>query len=267
MGNMPIRTEIPLSDEAVRILRAHSYQSHILETQVFPLAQGESVYDIMYRIANQMELAGIDKRFIYAYVKTGRMLTEENKKFVSLKDRREWEKAILQYERLIQTSALKRSDSLLPFVKASKEIQNPKLSEKELEFLFDSRFFNRSIIESSRSQFINNNLPDAVFSAYKKVLHNVQEKSDLLDEDGVNLVTKAFNPKSPLLISHLALWSQDQSIQEGIMHLFMGAVLCIRNVFAHKETFLVKPEQTLEYLSFASFLSNILEATLHSPKQ
>jgi len=69
-----------------------------------------------------------------------------------------------------------------------------------------------------------------------------------------------FNPEDPILQSPLAAWTKDASIQQVIMHLFMGAVLCIRNVFAHKDVYLTDTDATLEYLSFASFLSKILDA-------
>jgi hypothetical protein len=50
------------------------------------------------------------------------------------------------------------------------------------------------------------------------------------------------------------------------MHLFMGSVLCVRNVFAHKEVYLTNVSDTLEYLSFASFLFKVLDALEVSEK-
>ena len=43
------------------------------------------------------------------------------------------------------------------------------------------------------------------------------------------------------------------------MHLFMGAVLCVRNVFAHKDVYMTNVDHTLDYLSFSSFLFRILD--------
>jgi len=150
---------------------------------------------------------------------------------------------------------------LIPFISASKTPLNPKKGKSELKRLFDSRNFHALIIASSRKQFLNYNFPDAVFSAYKKLLNTIKEKSGCIQEDGITLVTTVFNAKDPILVTPLAKWSQDPSIQEGIMHLFMGAVLSVRNVFAHKDIYLTETDATLEYLSFASFLCKILDNT------
>jgi hypothetical protein len=93
------------------------------------------------------------------------------------------------------------------------------------------------------------------------VLNQIKEKSGCIKEDGVGLITLVFNPRHPLLVTPLAIWAQDPSIQEGVLHLFMGAVLSIRNVFAHKDVYLTETDAALEYLSFASFLCKILETT------
>jgi len=209
-----------------------------------------------------MEKANISKQFVYAYIKTrGLLLTEEKKKFASAKDKREWIEAVRQYDQLIESGALNPSDSLIPFIKASRKIPNPKKSKAELKRLFEARDFHKSIVEASRKQFLNYDFPGAIFSAHKKVLNNVKEKSGNMKEDGISLITSVFNPKNPILQIPLAMWTQDTSIQEGIMHLFMGAIFCIRNVFAHKDVYLTETDATLEYLSFASFLCKILDVT------
>jgi uncharacterized protein (TIGR02391 family) len=209
-----------------------------------------------------LEKTNIDKRFIYACIKTqGLLVTEENLKFISAEDKRMWAEAVRQYESLIESGALQPSDSLIPFIQASRRIPNPKKSKEQLKHLFDARDFHKSVVEASRKQFLNHDFPGAVFGAYKKVLNDVKVKSGDMNQDGIALITSVFNPKKPILQSHLATWTQDSSIQEGIMHLFMGAVYCVRNVFAHKDVYLTETDATLEYLSFASFLCKILDAT------
>jgi uncharacterized protein (TIGR02391 family) len=257
-----ITRKIPLDKETFELMKIHLYHSHILEHHIFPHARDRSEYDLIRWMAELLEKANISKRFIYAYIKTrGLLVTEENQEFVSPKDMREWVRAVRQYDELVESGALSPSDSLIPFIKASRKILNPKKSKAELKHLFDARNFHKSIVEASRKQFLNYDFPGAIFSAYKKVLNNVKQKSGNMKEDGISLVTSVFNPKNPTLQNHLVVWTQDTSIQEGIMHLFMGAVLCIRNVFAHKDVYLTETDATLDYLSFASFLCKILDAT------
>jgi uncharacterized protein (TIGR02391 family) len=258
--------KIPLDKETSELMKMMLCNSHILEQYVFPHARDRSEYDLIRQTVELMEKASIDKQFIYAYIKTrGLLLTKENQKYVSPEDKKEWQEAIRQYDQLIKSGTLSPSDSLIPFIKASKKVLNPQKSKTEIEQLFDTRNFHKSIVDASRKQFLNYDFPDAIFSAYKKVLNSVKEKSGNLQEDGVPLVTLVFNPKNPVLYTPLAAWTQDTSIQEGIMHLFMGAVLCVRNVFAHKDIYLTEVDATLEYLSFASFLCKILDVMQKRP--
>ena len=187
------------------------------------------------------------------------MLSVANVKFASSEEKKEWIDAIKQYRKLVLSGALQPSDSLVPFIQDSKDVPNPRKSKSELEHLFDGRNFHKAVVETARNQFINNDFPSAVFNSYKKLLIKIQEKSGNFNDDGTPLVTSVFNPKNPVLQSSLARWTGDASIQEGIMHLFMGAVLSVRNVFAHKDVYLTNPNDTLEYLSFSSFLFKILD--------
>jgi hypothetical protein len=48
-------------------------------------------------IVEGMKKAGIDPAIIYAFEKTGLIVTEANENFISDKDRAEWEAAVLEY--------------------------------------------------------------------------------------------------------------------------------------------------------------------------
>jgi uncharacterized protein (TIGR02391 family) len=251
--------KIPRHDKIGRIIERQIRNSHILENLVFPSYQDESLYDVIKRLVETFEQAGIAKRLIYAFIKTERLLSKENVKFVSSEEKKEWNEAIREYERLVASGVLQRSDSLVPFIIASKEIPNPRKSKAELERVFDSRNFHREVVMASRTRFINYDFPNSVFCAYKNLMVSVQEMSGNFGDDGIKLITSVFSSKNPVLQSGLARVSEDTSIQDGIMYLFMGAVLCVRNVFAHKEIYLTNIDQTLDYLSFSSFLFRILD--------
>ena len=239
--------------------------SHILDTLVFPEGQDTSPYEIMKNAVEAMERTDIRREMIYAYIKTDRLISSKNNKYCTKEEKKEWMDAVEQYRRLLETGALLPSDSLVPFIKASKEVPNPRRSAKELELLFDIRNFHQTVIESARGPFINYHFPACVFSAYKKLLVEIQNKSGNFGEDGTKLMISVFNSSNPILQCSLARATKDKGVQDGIMHLFMGSVLCVRNVFAHKDVYLTNVDDALEYLSFASFLFKILDA-LEEPK-
>ena len=69
-----------------------------------------------------------------------------------------------------------------------------------------------------------------------------------------------FSRNDPVLAFNNLTDQSDQDEQEGMMHLFEGAVLGIRNPRGHD--FLAdSPERALEYICLISLLANRLEET------
>jgi len=67
-----------------------------------------------------------------------------------------------------------------------------------------------------------------------------------------------FSPKNPVLAFNDLADQTDQDEQEGMMHLFEGAVQAIRNPGGH--SFPEGPEQrAIEYISFLSLLAYRLQ--------
>lgn len=94
----------------------------------------------------------------------------------------------------------------------------------------------------------------AVLEASKALINYVKEKSRRDDLDGADLMRTVFSPKKPILFSEVI----DESEQEGMMHLFEGAVLAIRNPRGHDFPD-DSPERALEYISFISLLTNLVQ--------
>ena len=99
---------------------------------------------------------------------------------------------------------------------------------------------------------------DAVFNASKALLNYVKERSGQHDLDGAPLVRTVFSRKEPILAFNDLSDQTDADEQEGMMHLFEGVVLAIRNPGGHSF-----PEGTdqraLEYLSLISLLTYRLQ--------
>jgi uncharacterized protein (TIGR02391 family) len=107
----------------------------------------------------------------------------------------------------------------------------------------------------------------AVFNASKALIHFVQERACRYDLDGTALMRTVFSRNNPVLAFNDLSDQSDLDEQEGMMHLFEGAVLAIRNPRGH--SFLNdSPERALEYIGLLSMLASRVEETtqLKSPK-
>lgn len=103
--------------------------------------------------------------------------------------------------------------------------------------------------------FLNGHPWEAVFSASKALINYVKEKSGRHDLDGAALVRAVFSRNKPVLAFNSLSDQTDHDEQEGMMHLFEGAVLAIRNPGGH--SFPAGPsERALEYLELLSLLAH-----------
>jgi uncharacterized protein (TIGR02391 family) len=86
----------------------------------------------------------------------------------------------------------------------------------------------------------------------------VKERSGRHDLDGAPLMRSVFSRNDPILAFNDLANQSDIDEQEGMMHLFEGAVLAIRNPRGH--SFLDdSPDRALEYIGLLSLLANRLE--------
>jgi len=106
--------------------------------------------------------------------------------------------------------------------------------------------------------FHNGHYSNAVFDAAKALVNFVKERSSRHDLDGASLMRTVFPRNDPILAFNDLKDQSDLDEQEGMMHLYEGAVLAIRNPRGH--TFLDdSPERALEYIGLLSLLANRLQ--------
>jgi uncharacterized protein (TIGR02391 family) len=99
---------------------------------------------------------------------------------------------------------------------------------------------------------------EAVFAAAKSLVNYVKERSGQDKLDGAGLMRTVFSKNNPILQFNDLKDQTDQDEQEGMMHLFEGVVLGIRNPGGH--SFPEGPEQrAVEYLSLISLLAYRLQ--------
>jgi uncharacterized protein (TIGR02391 family) len=110
----------------------------------------------------------------------------------------------------------------------------------------------------ARQRFLDGHHWDAVFAASKTLINMVKEAAGEYELDGAPLVRKVFSKNSPILAVNDLADRTDQDEQEGIMHLFEGAVMAVRNPGGH--SFPAGTEQrALEYISLLSMLAYIVQ--------
>ena len=95
---------------------------------------------------------------------------------------------------------------------------------------------------------------EAVFAASKALVNYVKERSGQHQLDGAPLMRTVFSRNNPVLAFSDLVDQTDADEQEGMMHLYEGVVLGIRNPGGH--AFPEGPEQrAVEYLSLISLLA------------
>lgn len=114
------------------------------------------------------------------------------------------------------------------------------------------------ILRAVEQLFKNGHYSNAIEDACKVLDLLVKMRSGKLDISGTDLMNTVFSPKSPILKFSELQTESEKSEQQGMMHLFAGAMLAFRNPRAHG---LVNdsPEQALEIISFISFLASSLD--------
>ncbi|MCX5643485.1 MAG: TIGR02391 family protein, partial [Phycisphaerae bacterium] len=119
---------------------------------------------------------------------------------------------------------------------------------------FDRLNLHPRILDVSRDLFLDGHPWEAVFAAAKALVNHIKERSGRHDLDGAPLVRAVFSRNDPLLAFNDLSDPTDLDEQEGMMHLFEGAVLGIRNPGGH--SFPEGPEQrAVEYISLLSLLA------------
>jgi uncharacterized protein (TIGR02391 family) len=100
---------------------------------------------------------------------------------------------------------------------------------------------------------------NAILDAAVSLMNLVKEKSRRHDLDGVALMRTVFSKNAPVLAFNGLADQSDLDEQEGLMHLFEGAVLAFRNPRAH-DLAPDTPEYGLECIGFLSMLAKKVDA-------
>lgn len=125
---------------------------------------------------------------------------------------------------------------------------------------FDDLDLHPEILRVCAKLFADGHYSEAVENACKVLDMLVKLRSMRTDPSGTELMQLVFSPKSPILKFNEQQTDSERSEQQGMMFLFSGAMLAIRNPRAHG---LVEdhPENAIAYISFISMLAKSLDRT------
>ena len=126
--------------------------------------------------------------------------------------------------------------------------------------VFEGRDFHPAIAEAARDLYRDEHYPQAVFEASKALVTLVQSRSGD-KRDGANLMQAVFSAKNPILAFNDLRDDTDHSEQQGMMFLYEGAVMAVRNPGGHRVGLTQTAERALQHLELLSFLADRLDDT------
>lgn len=121
----------------------------------------------------------------------------------------------------------------------------------------DGAELHQRITDACLDLYKDGHYADAVFNASKALVNYVKEKSGKFDLDGAPLMRTVFSKNAPVLAFNALQDQSELDEQEGMMHLFEGAVLALRNPRGHSFRY-DTAEKALEYIGFLSMLAKSL---------
>lgn len=136
-------------------------------------------------------------------------------------------------------------------------LENP---SKSIQVTFEDLQLHPRIKEVAAPLYRDGHYAEAIFSASKALVNMVKERANRHDIDGASLMREVFTRNDPILAFNDLSDDTDKVEQQGMMNLYEGAVLAVRDPRAH--SFLSdSPERALEYIGLLSLLANRLEET------
>jgi uncharacterized protein (TIGR02391 family) len=116
---------------------------------------------------------------------------------------------------------------------------------------------NPAVVEEAMPRFNAGHYADAVEAALKVVSREVRNKTGLT-EDGASLMLKAFSPNNPRLVFDDPMPGTKDSLQQGYMQIFAGAMTGVRNPKAHGLVD-IDARRCIHFLFLASLLADKIE--------
>jgi uncharacterized protein (TIGR02391 family) len=124
---------------------------------------------------------------------------------------------------------------------------------------FDQMELHPRIVTVCAELYRDGHYRQSVLDASIALKNYVKERSRRHDLVGANLMRTVFSANNPILTFNQLNDQTDKDEQEGMMHLFEGAVLALRNPRAHDLSY-DSPELAFDYIALLSLLAKRLDS-------
>jgi uncharacterized protein (TIGR02391 family) len=126
---------------------------------------------------------------------------------------------------------------------------------------FQGRSLHPAVLSAAESLYLDGHYPQAVFEAGKALIALVKTRSGKVDADGASLMQAVFSVNNPILAFNALADQSDRDEQQGMMHLYTGAVMAVRNPGGHRIGVIEQPDRALQHLELLSYLADRLDET------
>jgi len=153
--------------------------------------------------------------------------------------------AITRVEDLIHRLEEKRADFAEPTIAPRVALQG--------------RTLHPAIVTVAERLYLDGHYAQAVFEAGKALIVLVKVKSGKTDIDGAPLMQSVFSVNNPILAFNGLADQSDRDEQQGMMQLYAGAVMAIRNPGGHRVAVIEQSDRALQHLELLSYLAYRLD--------
>lgn len=155
------------------------------------------------------------------------------------------------------SQAITMLEGLVARLEEKKQECNLNLSV-QIKSIFQGFDLHSRIATVAKDLYLDGHYSNAVFDSAKALINYVKEKSGKHNLDGAPLMRTVFSRNDPIVVFNDGVDQTAKDEQEGLMHLFEGIVLAIRNPRGHA-FFDDDPQKALEYIVMISHLSKCLD--------
>jgi len=135
---------------------------------------------------------------------------------------------------------------------------------RELSAIFDRLDLHESLKDDVAELFRNGHFNEAVRKGLERFEKHIQDAIGDHKAIGKQLMAKAFNSQNPLIPINRMKTGNDQSEQEGFMHLSMGAMAGLRNLYSHGDVDQMTVIDAIERLGFVSLLFKRIDKAINN---
>ena len=120
----------------------------------------------------------------------------------------------------------------------------------------------KALTDDCLEMFRDGHVNEAVRKALERFEKRIQTEIGDHSTIGKSLMAKAFNRAQPLILINANKTGNDLSEQEGFMHLTMGAMAGLRNLYSHGDVDQMSATDAIERLGFVSLLFKRVDKAL-----